>query len=284
MKPILNRIGGFLGPLAGGFDDSALRLRYVAMIAFLLFMFPFSILFLVGGLLPRPFAWTASVVIVVTGLVTLISELRTSPPVAGLFRFGILFVLLFSVELLGLHTGYPFGDYFYTDTLRFALLGVPIAIPFAWYGTVINTWRIGEIVAGPGPERFPWRIALVAGLLTVALDLVLEPMASFANSYWLWSGAEVPWQNYAAWFVLGTAAVAWCVWSANEVHDTGEAVRGRRANGVLLFSMQWTLFVLTDLVHGHIGAVILSVAFLAVALVVGGNKTLALRRALRGDT
>jgi putative membrane protein len=216
------------------------------------------------------------------GLATLISELRTGPPVAGLVRFGILFVLLFSVELVGLRTGFPFGDYFYTDTLRFALIGVPIAIPFAWYGTVVNTWRISEIAVGRGAGRFPWRIAVMAGLLTVALDLVLEPMASVTNRYWLWSGTAEPWQNYAAWFVLGAGAVAWSVSSAHELGDTDEAVRGRRATGVLLFGMQWTLFALTDLVHGQIGAVILSIVFLALARVVGGRQTEGLRRALWG--
>jgi putative membrane protein len=42
-----------------------------------------------------------------------------------------------------------------------------------------------------------------AGLLALAFDFILEPVATELN-YWSWEEGNIPVQNYIAWFVIGT--------------------------------------------------------------------------------
>ncbi|CAB4575478.1 unannotated protein [freshwater metagenome] len=47
-----------------------------------------------------------------------------------LFVIAVLFGFL--IEQLGVTTGWPFGDYVYSDTLGPKVLEVPLVVPFAW--------------------------------------------------------------------------------------------------------------------------------------------------------
>jgi putative membrane protein len=38
----------------------------------------------------------------------------------------------FTIEQIGLHTGWPFGYYKYDPSLGWAIAGVPLIVPFAW--------------------------------------------------------------------------------------------------------------------------------------------------------
>ncbi len=50
--------------------------------------------------------------------------------------------------------------------------------------------------------------AAVAALVCTAYDVVLEPFATHAKGYWIWSAGEPPLQNYLAWFVV-SALMVW---------------------------------------------------------------------------
>ena len=107
-----------------------------------------------------------------------------------------------AVEVLGAKTGYPFGDYYYTDAMGLKLFGVlPISIPLAWL-VVVSCALIG--VKCYFPEWNKIRSAFAVGMIATAFDYVMEPFAARAMGYWLWqtpSGLP-PWQNYLAWFGL----------------------------------------------------------------------------------
>jgi len=257
---------GAAGDLLEGFTSRSTRRAYAGALGLLLFFFPFSLVFVVGGVLPERFAWTASVIIVLNGVATLFSEMRGVTAAKAALRFLLLLVVLFAVELFGTRTGLPFGTYAYTNALGLLILGVPLAIPFAWYATVINTWRIAEGILGSRGVRSSWPTAVVAGLLTVALDLVLEPMAAWVKQYWLWAGGDVPLQNYLSWFAFSMIAVLWFSLRG----EKGRSLHpGHLQSGILLLGVQWVLFVLTDLVNGHVLPVLLSgglVLFLSVAV------------------
>jgi uncharacterized membrane protein len=117
----------------------------------------------------------------------------------------IVFILSLAVETLGVGTGFPFGAYRYTT--RFGpLLGiVPLSIPLAWNVVLTNSLFIVRTLfsrRGRLPE------ALLVALLATAYDFVLEPFATTVRGYWIWSAGFVPWQNYAAWFVVSGILVA----------------------------------------------------------------------------
>lgn len=241
--------------LLDGSWSPLMRRGYAVSSGLLLFFFPFSLLFIVGGLLPASLAWTASVVIALYALATLLSEMRDQTIGAVLLRFLLLSATLLCVEYLGVEWGLPFGRYHYTDGLGFKILSVPVVIPLAWYTTIITTWRLAEGVLHHSSGRQSWRILAGAGTLTVALDLLLEPMASMVKGYWIWAENVVPLQNYASWFVFSLLAVRWL---QTRKGSTAPPLTGHRSNAILVLGTEAALFALTDLVHGYIRPVVAS--------------------------
>lgn len=252
-----------LSALRSGFDRPGLRNAFTAGLGTLLFFFPFSLLFVAGGLLPGEFSWTASLIIILNGLVTVLSELRHGPRGRTTRDFFLLVLVLAGVEWVGVRTGYPFGPYRYTDALPPTIDGIPLAIAFAWYASVVNARRLGEAVLGPGSSAGPWAVALVAGLITLGIDIVLEPMASMINGYWIWEGTSVPLQNYVSWFVLGTLAAFWLARPSPAHAEPAAVCAARQATAAVLLGMQWVLFAATNLAHGFFMATAVSLLLLA---------------------
>lgn len=249
----------FAAGLGEGFTSQNLRRAFLGTLGFIVFLHPFGLVFVAGGVLPDRFAWTASVIIALNGIVVLLSELRAVPPRRALGVFAVLVAALFLVEYVGSQTGVPFGSYAYTETLGLTIVGVPPVIAIAWYGTVIAGWRIAQ--AAVGGSR-PGAAAFLAGLLAVGLDVVLEPVAATVERYWLWEGGTVPLQNYLSWFVF--AALAALV--VRRI-TPGVPPPGSVKTAVLVLSMQWSLFVLTGLVHGEILPVLASAGIIVLAAV-----------------
>jgi putative membrane protein len=251
-------LGRHIRDLGEGFASHRLRAAFRRSLGLIVFLYPFGIAFVAGGLLPDRFSWTASVVIALNGIVVLLSEFRFVPVRAALRIFGFLVAALFIVEYVGSQTGVPFGRYTYTDVLGARILGVPPVIAIAWYGTVVCGWRIIRgSVARPGP----WWTAVLAGVLAVALDVVLEPVAAEVERYWIWDSGHVPLQNYLAWFAFTVVAVRLLEVAAPARSDLPP---GLVKSALLIFGMQWTLFVITNLTHGMTLKVLASVLLLGV--------------------
>jgi len=107
----------------------------------------------------------------------------------------IAFTVGFSSEVLGVKTGFPFGDYAYSEVLGFQLFEVPLLIGVNWFLLVYLT---GALLQG----RVSWYLAAVFGaIMMVGLDILIEPVAVKLN-FWQWEGAEIPLSNYVAWFVV----------------------------------------------------------------------------------
>lgn len=260
------RIQQLLQVLMQGFQPGKLRALFLVCVGLVCFLFPFGAVFVVGGLLPRDVAWTASVIIVLTALAVLLSEMRGGSAGTAARRFGVLAPVLFGVEWLGVHTGYPFGTYQYTPVLGATVLGVPLAIPFAWYATVVNSWRLAQGILGDREKRSRIAVAVMVGILTVALDLILEPMASLVKYYWVWEWGTVPIYNYLSWFVFSSLA-AYRLESLRPLDRAAE--RGAQMSAVILCGTQVALFIMTDAVNSQLLPVILAagIAFLGAGLV-----------------
>ena len=114
-------------------------------------------------------------------------------------------LLGFAAEVLGVHTGVPFGAYEYTDALGPRLLGVPLVMAFAWMtlaGYVKRMLARFRLAA--------WVETVVAAAWLTAFDLLIDPLASNQLGYWRWAerGAYfgVPLKNFAGWFVVSLVA------------------------------------------------------------------------------
>lgn len=245
--------------IAGGFRDDTLRRLYLGTVGLLLFLFPFGLVFNITGLLIERHTWTSPVFICLIAVVTILSEMRARPFRIVTAEAVVLGSVLWVVEKVGIETGYPFGYYVYTETLGWDLLGVPFAIVCAWYATVINAWRLGRAVAFRMGSGSAAAVASVAALLTLALDLVLEPMAAFVRRYWTWQAGEVPLQNYVGWMVFTFLAVL----VLQRKYGDGEHEQRQLAHGSLLVvALQWVLFAATGLSAGFFLPVVISLAVL----------------------
>ena len=122
----------------------------------------------------------------------------------------LLMTILFGyfIELLGVHTGWPFGIYSYDSSLGFAVAGVPLVVPFAWLMMV----HPALVAARRVTTRWTF---IYGGALLAGWDFFLDPQMVAAGR-WTWKvdGAhipfvpEVPLSNYFGWLLAGCAIVA----------------------------------------------------------------------------
>ncbi|NQX91364.1 MAG: carotenoid biosynthesis protein [Flavobacteriales bacterium] len=116
-------------------------------------------------------------------------------------------LLAYSLEWVGVHTGYPFGEYSYGGTLGPHISDVPPVIGVNWMIILASSHALASI-------RFSnnWVIALVGATLMTLLDVLIEPVA-IALDFWTWTASEIPIQNYISWwvaaFVFGLILQKW---------------------------------------------------------------------------
>lgn len=113
----------------------------------------------------------------------------------GLF-LSIAFLTGFFIEVLGVHTGVIFGNYYYGDTLGFKLFDVPLAIGLNWAILIYASGQLSRRIT----KHPALRILLGAAMLTI-LDYLIEPVALTLN-FWNWVDFAIPTQNYLAWFLV----------------------------------------------------------------------------------
>lgn len=113
-----------------------------------------------------------------------------------------------SLEILGLHTGWPFGEYSYSPSLGAQVFGVPIVVPFAWamiaHPTLCAARRISN----------SWAF-FIGGFGLMAYDLFLDPLMVSAGRWkWNFTGSHVPFtpdvplSNTFGWLLAGMALIA----------------------------------------------------------------------------
>ncbi|WP_273446326.1 carotenoid biosynthesis protein [Neolewinella agarilytica] len=125
---------------------------------------------------------------------------------------AIAYVFTFIMEALGVATGAIFGEYAYGPTMWFQWLGVPFVIALNW---CVLTLACNEVVirlfskkakAEADQSGIKYRIShiaypLLAGVLTAAYDVLIEPVA-IKLDYWQWAAGDIPLQNYLAWAAI----------------------------------------------------------------------------------
>jgi uncharacterized membrane protein len=99
----------------------------------------------------------------------------------------------FGSELIGIHTGYLFGDYVYGHTLGPKLWDVPIIIGVNWF---ILSYLTGSLFHKISNDYYA---AFMGAAAMTALDYILEPVA-VALDFWAWKFDIIPPGNYAGWF------------------------------------------------------------------------------------
>ena len=93
-------------------------------------------------------------------------------------------------ETLSVHTGFPFGPYFYTPVFGPGVLGVPFIIPFAWYVIVYLSYVLANLmiehqpIVSGGVGQSIW-LSLIGAAVVTAYDLSLDPFMVTRIKAWV---------------------------------------------------------------------------------------------------
>ncbi|MGH3089461.1 MAG: carotenoid biosynthesis protein [Rubrobacteraceae bacterium] len=125
----------------------------------------------------------------------------------GLFALVVLGVFGYCIETVGVVTGFPYGEFFYGDSLGGKLFGVvPYLLPVSYVPLVI-----GAVAASWRPRGSRPLFILRAALLLTLFDVVLDPGA-VALGFWVWPDGGVyygvPLCNYFGWLISSAFAAA----------------------------------------------------------------------------
>ena len=120
------------------------------------------------------------------------------------------------VEIIGVNTGYLFGNYSYGTVLGPKLYSVPWLIGINWFTTVfcagniihrLNEWLLQKIGVEKQPSATVQTLSFLfdAATLATLFDWVLEPSA-IKLGYWQWMPkGEIPLFNFICWFAISAA-------------------------------------------------------------------------------
>lgn len=109
----------------------------------------------------------------------------------------------FLSEIIGIHTGYLYGDYVYGPTLGPKLWDVPLVIGVNWF---ILSYLTGSVFH---KIQNDWYAAFLGATAMTSLDYILEPVA-VALDFWAWKWDIIPLSNYLGWF--GVSFLVQLIW------------------------------------------------------------------------
>jgi len=136
----------------------------------------------------------------------------------GAQRYGVRGIAVFAViclvvsnfiENIGVATGFPFGAYFYTDSLGPKLFYVPLLIGPAYLSVGYMAWALATILVGDvkrGADNFAaFATPFIGAFIMVLWDVALDPGAATIEKRWIWEHGGgffgVPLTNYLGWFL-----------------------------------------------------------------------------------
>ncbi len=191
------------------------------------------------GWVPAPFAFDPTLILIGTAVMRLplivgvlpLFDRRATVGVLGLTAYA------YAVELVGVHTGLPYGEFSYLIDLGPMLFGsVPVGLPIFFLPLVLNSYLLVLLLLGPRAGSTALRVGGTLGMV-MAMDLVLDPGA-VAVGFWGYAAGgsyySVPATNFAGWILSGAVSV----WVFDRV----------LVQGALLDRLERVPFMLDDLV------------------------------------
>jgi putative membrane protein len=132
--------------------------------------------------------------------------------------FAVSFALSLASELAGTSTGFPFGEYGYSDRLGYKVAGlVPFNIPTSWFYMLVASIAIcGRLLPATDDAKSKWWWALVAGVVLTAWDVSMDP-AMVKTAHWIWNVPDLSSRStferfIGAPFFFGMPLTNWLGW------------------------------------------------------------------------
>jgi len=180
--------------------------------------------------MPRALSWLAltvyfAAVIVWSWNPTPLAQLLAAVAILGAFVHGgiaygwravtvfllICLVVTFSIENLGVATGFPFGRYHFETGAGLPHIGaIPVIVGFLWFGMGYFSWAVAAILLGGADHRLGETrnlilLPIAAALAMTFWDLVMDAPESTIAHAWIWHEGGtwfgVPLTNFAGWLL-----------------------------------------------------------------------------------
>lgn len=119
------------------------------------------------------------------------------------YRLVGLGVALFSLEMVGVMTGFVYGSFSYHASLVGLIAGTPLAMVLIWSVLVLNVHSL------VGTRYSRVLTAIITGICLVVFDMAVDPALSYFG-LWTWhetnsvSWFGVPFTNFVGWFAVGS--------------------------------------------------------------------------------
>ncbi|MEZ4937258.1 MAG: carotenoid biosynthesis protein [Crocinitomicaceae bacterium] len=119
------------------------------------------------------------------------------------------YLIGFCAEMIGVNTGYLFGEYTYSDSLGIKILETPLIIGILWLSLSIGIQSFFKHFNLSKSANI-----LLGSLFMLLFDALLEPVA-IAYNLWSWQEGTPPLFNYICWFVLAFL-MQWLLWNTTK--------------------------------------------------------------------
>lgn len=133
--------------------------------------------------------------------------------------FAITFSVGMITEIIGVNTGFLFGNYAYGSVLGFKIVGVPLLIGLNWFVVIyccivimeqMHQWvkvkyeALGQPAMSVKLEHIS--IIVDGAMMAAFFDWIMEP-AAIKLGFWQWNGVSIPLYNYLCWFVIAAMLI-----------------------------------------------------------------------------
>lgn len=142
-------------------------------------------------------------------IITTLHALRRYSVKEYLVFMALTFVISSTYENMSVITGFPFGEYYYSDKIGPKLFLVPLVIAPAYFAGGYYAWTIAHVLLGLYDQRPRGldvvRVPMIAAMIMVMWDMIMDPGNATVNQSWIWetggSYFGVPVSNYLGWLL-----------------------------------------------------------------------------------
>lgn len=136
----------------------------------------------------------------------LISGLMPITKKKAVLFISVLILYTYLIEIIGVRTGYPYGEFEYGISLGPMILDIPLALPVFFIPLVINSYLLCLLLFDFTKNKL-LRVPTVV-ITVILIDMILDP-AAVALGFWSYESGiyyGVPISNYIGWILSASVA------------------------------------------------------------------------------
>jgi len=144
-----------------------------------------------------------------------------------LYSFALIALIGFTSEVIGVKTGYIFGNYHYGNALGIKILEVPLVISINW-----ALLAACSVLTASYVTHSRWKLAILASVIATLTDLLIEQVAPVLD-FWSFTDGKAGFHNYLGWFLISFVAA----FLFGKV-----LIKGDKRVGLIILSLQLLFF------------------------------------------